>query len=265
MTAYFGTPAAQRALLAVLSGAQNLVTTAGAAAAGLAAHRALRGRLPADGRTAATAVAAIGTAVLLQETLDTALESLRWRIRERHRPQLAKLGRVPVPGPAAQEAAAEAQLTPMQEVEAAACSAAAYEAGLHSWSILGTSGPLREKRGWRGAADGTATHDLPFGAVLHHRPNELLVDSRTGEQLEGRFVLAAGGLETAVTTGAQLYAYVQRLADGKALFDLALMPATVPGRWPLENDAPAGPAADADEPAVSKRPSRRPSRTVIGE
>ncbi|WP_280702651.1 hypothetical protein [Kitasatospora sp. GP82] len=250
-------------LLVALGSAQSLVTTAGATAAGLAAHRALRGRLPADGRNAATAVAAIGTAVLLQETLDAALEGLRWRIRDRHGPQFATLP--PAPAPAAEGAAAPAQLTPMQEVEAAAASAAAYEAQLHSWNILGNSGPLWERRGWTGATDGTATHDLPFGAVLHYRPNQLLVDPRTGEQLEGRFVLAAGGEEAVVTTGAELFAYVQRLADGKTLFDLTLVPATEPGCWPLEDHAPAAPAPDTDEPTVSKRPPRRPSRTVIGE
>ncbi|MFG2844215.1 hypothetical protein ACGF12_13735 [Kitasatospora sp. NPDC048296] len=264
MTVYYRTPAAQRVLLAALGGAQSLVTTAGATAAGLRAHRALQGRLPADGRTAATALAAVGTAVLLQETLDAALEGLRRRIRDRHRPQLAQLAPAPAPAaPAAEETVAPAQLTPMQEVEAAAASAAAYDAQLHSWSILGNSGPLWERRGWTGAADGTATYNLPFGAVLHHRPIQLLVDSHTGEQLEGRFVLAAGGLETVVTTGAQLYAYVQRLADGKALLDLTLLPAAVPGRWPLEDSAPAAPAADVEQPAVSKRPSRRPPRTVI--
>ncbi|MGV9267386.1 hypothetical protein ACWDRR_22295 [Kitasatospora sp. NPDC003701] len=203
--------ATERARLAALGAAQNLATVAGAAAAGLAVHRALRGRRPADERITATALAAIGAAVLAQEILDTALAPLRRSALDRH-PVFVAPHTSPVAG--GEEAEAGAQLT-MRDIESAACVAAAYDARINAAGILGVDGPLRERAQWAGAPDGSATLDLPFGAVLRYRPARSQDGVRTAVPWEERFTVSSDGRDTTVQTGADVLAVLEPLADGQ--------------------------------------------------
>ncbi|MFF4384624.1 hypothetical protein [Kitasatospora sp. NPDC001547] len=204
--------ATERARLAALGAAQNLATAAGAAAAALAVHRALRGRRPADERITATALAAIGAAVVVQEILDTALAPLRRSALDRH--PLLDAPHTPPPAAAAEEAQGGAQLT-MRDIEAAARAGAAYEARINSAAILGADGPLCEHAQWSGAPDGSASLGLPFGAVLRYRPVRSQDGVRTAVPWEERFTVSAGGEDTTVLTGADVLAVLEPLAGGQ--------------------------------------------------
>ncbi|MFB7375778.1 hypothetical protein ACFC6U_11910 [Kitasatospora purpeofusca] len=211
MTVNHAPAATERARLAALGAAQNLTTAAGAAAAALAVHRALRGRRPADERITATALAAIAAAVLAQEILDTALAPLRRSAPDRH-PLLDAPHSPPLA--AGEQAQGGAPLT-MRDIETAACSAAAYEARINAAGILGADGPLREHAQWAGDPDGSATLDLPFGAVLRYRPVRSEGRVRTAVPWEERFTVSADGEDTTVLTGADLLAVLEPLADGR--------------------------------------------------
>ncbi|WP_371503549.1 hypothetical protein OG871_39840 (plasmid) [Kitasatospora sp. NBC_00374] len=194
-------------------------------------------------------VTGIAVAAVVQEVLDDAACSLRISLERRSQRPVGAILR---------ELAPEPELTPMQQVEIAASSAAAYEARWQSNSILGTNGPLRA-RSWTGAADGSATLDLPFGAVLHYRPTRLVEGIRTQAPWKEEYLLAAGGFEVVVRTGGDLLAYLQRLADGKSLIELAKLAAVRLRDADMSGCSPEpGSAMDA-APAVKAKPASRPS------
>ncbi|MET9396024.1 hypothetical protein [Kitasatospora sp. NPDC002965] len=210
MTVNHAPATTERARLATLGAAQNLTTAAGAAAAALAVHRALRGRRPADERITATALAAIGAAVLAQEILDTALAPLRRSAPDRH----PLLDAPHTPPAAGEEAQGGARLT-MRDIETAARAGAAYEARINAAGILGADGPLREHVQWSGDPDGSAVLGLPFGAVLRYRPVRSEGGVRTVVPWEERFTVSADGEDTTVLTGADVLAVLEPLADGR--------------------------------------------------
>ncbi|WP_331731433.1 hypothetical protein [Kitasatospora sp. NBC_01300] len=81
--------------------------------------------------------------------------------------------------------------------------------------ILGADGPLRDSAPWTGAPDGSATLDLPFGAVLHYRPAPSVGGVRTPVPWDERFTVSSDGQDVVVQTGADVLAVLEPLADGR--------------------------------------------------
>ncbi|MBP0453998.1 hypothetical protein J5Y04_31315 [Kitasatospora sp. RG8] len=162
-----------RTLRAALDAADNIATITAATTAGLTTYRALTGRPTETRLTLAAAAAGLAACLTDQATLH-----LRTPLR-------CRLGIQPAYGPAAEAGPAPTleQLT----IEVAADAAHRAATGAHA--LDRSSGSLTQATNWVGAADGTATCELPGGAHL------LCVPSPTDHGYSSRTYLLVRGDE----------------------------------------------------------------------
>ncbi|MFJ9521798.1 hypothetical protein ACIRPK_26540 [Kitasatospora sp. NPDC101801] len=205
-------------------------------------------------------VIGIAVAAVVQEVLEDATYSLRISLERRRNRPAAAIRRDPAP---TAKPETEPELTPMQQVEIAARSAATYEARWHSSSVLGTDGPLRD-RSWTGAADGSATLDLPFGAVLRYQPAATVDGVSVPVPWDECYRLCYGSQLIVVRSGAHLLTLMQRLAEGRPLLGHPWFKASDvrADLGPELHAADLGPAThgapDHVEPAATPKRTSRP-------
>jgi len=162
-----------RTLRAALDAADHIATVTAAATAGLTTYRALAGR-PAETRLTLAAAAA-GLAACLT---DQATFHLRTPLRSR-------LGIQPTYGHTAEAGPAPT----LEQLASEVASDAAARAATGAHALDRSSGSLTQAANWVGAADGTATCELPGGTHL------LCVPSPTDHGYSSRTYLLVRGEE----------------------------------------------------------------------